>query len=82
MLNYDLYNGKSRKEVLKHIPELSYYNHNYYIGLDNKLIYAESDDDNMTEYYYINLSNMTETYFAYSYTSEKDIIHIDLIHYE
>lgn len=37
----------------KRIPEISYYNHNYYIGLDNDLLFALSNDDDMTEWFLI-----------------------------
>ena len=61
---------------LKHIPEISWYNHNYYI-LNNKLIYAESDDDNTTEIYEIDFIHMEQKYIGYCYTSENNIIHFD-----
>lgn len=76
------YNGVPL-DALQHIPEISFYNHNYYIGLRREgcvtsdLIYAESDDDNCTSYYLIN-KNSEPIYFGYSFTSEGDIIRTDL----
>ena len=61
---------------LKRIDEISYYNNNYYI-LEDKLIYAQSDDDNFTQLYEINLTNLTQKSIGYCYTSEGDIIHFD-----
>lgn len=63
-------------ENLKHIPEISNYNNNFYI-LENKLIHAISDDDNTTELYEVNFNKMEEFYIGYCYTSERDIIHFD-----
>lgn len=52
------------------IPEKSGYNHNYYIGVFGEEIYAESDDDNSTDYYYGNCL------FAESFCSEGDVLHV------
>lgn len=52
------------------ISEKSYYCHNYYRGFDGEEIYAESDDDNYTEYSIDGVS------FAESFTSEEDVIHV------
>lgn len=59
---------------LKHVEEISYYNNNYYI-MGDKLIYAQSDDDNYTELYEIDLEYMNKTPIGYCYTSEDNIIH-------
>lgn len=68
-------------EKLVHIPEISFYNHNYYIGLlregkaCNDLIYVWSDDDDYSEYYLISKQH-GGILFGYSSTSEGDIIHL------
>jgi hypothetical protein len=36
---------------LKLIVVISHYNFNYYIGLDNDLLFAKSNDDNETDWY-------------------------------
>ena len=73
---FESYKNKKLDE-LEHINKISYYNHNYYFALNNKdIIYAISDDDNLTEYYYIDLDNLTKTHFAYSYTSENNVLHV------
>lgn len=64
----------------KHVSEISCYNHNYYIG-ENRygvkadLIFAKSDDDNMTDYYLV--GQYGYELFGYSYTSQGDIINVD-----
>lgn len=58
--------------ILKHIPEISYYNNNYYIGLKRNgndvpdLLFAKSDDDNLTEWYIIN--GTCVTHIGYEFT--------------
>lgn len=75
------YDGKSSDELLRHIPEISCYNHNYYIGAkregkaSNDLIYAESNDDDFSDYHLV--SNFTFISFGYSFTSEGDVIHFN-----
>ena len=46
-----------------HIPQISQYNHNYYKGFDNDLLYAESDDDQTTEWYLVNKSGARDFKF-------------------
>jgi len=41
----------------KRISEVSYYDHNFYVGFNNDLLYGKSDDDNMTEWYLIKGDN-------------------------
>ncbi|MGE5473155.1 MAG: hypothetical protein ACM3UU_02920 [Ignavibacteriales bacterium] len=72
------YNGIKANEF-KHIPEISYYNHNYYIGLSKNdtihdLLYAESDDDNYTAWFIITRGGRVS--FAESFTSEGEILHV------
>lgn len=40
-------------EQFKHIPEISWYNHNYYVGFNQELLYGKSDDDRTTEWWLI-----------------------------
>jgi hypothetical protein len=37
----------------KHIPDISFYDHNYYVGFNNDLLYGHGDDDNTTEWFLI-----------------------------
>jgi len=59
----------------KHIPELSCYNNNYYIGFKQDgysvcdLIFGESDDDNTTEWFIINLDGGANIPLGYSYST-------------
>ena len=66
-------------DTFKHIPEISYYNHNYYIGLKREnnaihdLLFAESDDDNLTEWYIV-LGNCVR-HIGYEF-SDKGVINL------
>lgn len=54
-----------------HIPQISHYNHNYYKGFGNDLLYAESDDDSTTEWYLVNKSgNQSFKYIGLSHDSD------------
>ena len=57
---------------LSHVKEISCYNHNYYIGELGDLIFAKSDDDDRTDYYVVNTSDMDFDYIGYSITSDGD----------
>lgn len=59
-------------EYFKHIPEISFYNHNYYIGAkrDNStchdLIFAECDElAGVYDYYHINCNFVQHIGYAY-----------------
>ena len=67
--NYAQYDGHIFSSA-ERIVEKSYYCHNYYLGFNGDEIYAESDDDNYTEYSIKGVS------FAESFTSEGDIVHV------
>lgn len=70
---YGIYDGIDTS-IFKHIPEISFYNNNYYIGLrrendvNNDLLFAKSDDDNFTDWYVINGNSVR--YIGYEFTSE------------
>ena len=61
-------------DTLRHIPEISCYNHNYYIGLKrgnstiHDLLFSVSNDDNLTEWYIV-LGNCIK-YIGYEYSDE------------
>ena len=52
--------------------EKSYYCHNYYTCTNGQEIYAESDDDNTTEYYLVIDGKRYGHYFAISFVSQDD----------
>jgi len=60
-------------DQFKHIKEISVYNHNYYIGLDNDLLFGKSDDDNTTEWWVI--SGVNSNYLGESYCSLDEKLH-------
>lgn len=57
---------------LKRLREISKYNSNYYVGIDNDLLFALSDDDNTTEWFLI--SGLNTYFIGNSYTSEGDLL--------
>lgn len=75
---YKAYDGKEADKILKHIPEISVYNHNYFIGLQRSelgsadLVYAESDDDNLTEFWVLHGSS--SEYLGYELTDNPGIV--------
>lgn len=72
----DYYPSGTNMKAFKHLPEISKYNSNYYVGNDNNLLYGSSDDDNTTEWYLV--SGKHFIYLGESYTSDND----ELFRYE
>ena len=74
---FGVYDGL-HTDTLRHIPEISCYNHNYYIGLKrgnstiHDLLFAVSNDDSLTEWYIV-LGNCIK-YIGYEY-SDKGVIY-------
>ena len=70
---YGVYDGIDTS-TFKHITEISCYNNNYYIGLKrgnsvtHDLLFAHSDDDNLTNWYIINGNSVR--YIAYEFTDK------------
>ena len=54
-------------KTLQHLPEVSVYNYNYYVGLNKEILLGKSDDDNTTEWSII--SEYNKKLLGYSYTS-------------
>lgn len=48
------YRYKLDMSLFEHIPQISQYNHNYYKGFGNDLLFGESDDDQTTEWFLVN----------------------------
>lgn len=76
---YGIYDGMDTS-TFKHIPEVSFYNNNYYFGLNRNnsvtrdLLFAHSDDDNLTDWYIIN--GDTVTYIGYEYV-DKGVLNLN-----
>ena len=74
MKKLDKYTDGLDMEQFKRIDEISHYNHNYYIGLDNgldnDLLFGDSDDDNTTEWWVI--SGVNKYYLGESYCSDNE----------
>jgi hypothetical protein len=73
MSRYDFYTQGMDMNQFKHIPEISCYNNNYYIGNNKDLLFGKSDDDNTTEWWVID--GEYSHYLGESYTSENEILH-------
>jgi hypothetical protein len=69
-----LYEEGTDMEQFIHIPSISWYNHNYYIGFDGDLLYGKSDDDGCTEWYKIH--GLCTAYLGYSLCSEDECLHL------
>ena len=59
--------GLSMEQFI-HIPEISCYNNNYFIGFGRDLLFGKSDDDNITNWYIVD--NNSFNVLGYSYCSE------------
>jgi len=65
-----------RVDNLKHLTEVSIYNHNFYEH-DGRLLFGLSDDDNTTEWFELAWSTAQPIYIGESYTSERpEVIHV------
>lgn len=80
MKDLSAYDGFSI-DNLERIPEISYYNNNYYVGtiragnVEADLLYGHSDDDFTTEWYLVEPYNYL--FIGYSYCNkEKETIQI------
>ena len=74
------YEGKTPNDFQR-IKDISYYNHNYYYGLDDDILYAESDDDDATDWYLCNPKNYSERKaFGWSFSSQGNIIQVNKIY--
>jgi len=81
-MKYSEYDGINLK-ALKHIPECSCYNNNWYVGLKRKdiavkdLIFEKSDDlDDSSEVYAVDTTTFSFELIATLYPRDKGIIHI------
>lgn len=70
---YSAYDGIDTS-TFKHIPEISCYNLNYYIGLKrgnsvtHDLLFAHGDDDNQVDWYIVKGNSVT--YIGYEFSDE------------
>ena len=78
-MNYKNFNGKKIEDVARHLKDISSYNHNYYEDDDGNIIYANSDDDNYTDYTRVTIAGNTKIIhetFAESFCSCDDLIEV------
>lgn len=65
------FDGMKMRE-LRRIDEISHYNFNYFIGIGSDLLFASSNDDDITEWYLI--IGKDSYFIGNSYTSSGDIL--------
>jgi hypothetical protein len=78
-MDYSKFQCKRIEEVAKHRDDLSSYCHNFYEDDEGNIIYANSDDDNYTDYCLVTFDGKLKHFhktFAESYTSEGDIMEV------
>ncbi len=68
MIDENKYKDGTDTNKFIHLEEISDYCHNYYKGYDKDLLFAESDDDNTTEWWLI--KGNISYYLGESYTSD------------
>jgi hypothetical protein len=68
MKRLEKYTEGLEMEQFKGIDDISHYNFNYYIGLNNDLLFCKSDDDNTSEWWVISGEN--SYYLGESYCSD------------
>lgn len=68
---FNKYKEGTDMKQFKHLPEISWYNWNYYLGIDRDLLFGKSDDDNTTEWYLIRGNNQP-FYLGVSYVSDNE----------
>jgi len=71
----DKYINGLEMEQFKHLPEISHYNYNYYVGFENDLLFGKSDDDNTTEWWLI-VGDYEPIYLGESYCNENELLHV------
>jgi hypothetical protein len=63
----------------EHVSAISSYNHNYYKGFDNDLLFGDSDDDNTTEWYLVNKGGMLNfTFIGVSFCDRETLVLVDI----
>lgn len=72
MKDIDQYEDGISMQQFKHIAEISCYNHNYYVGFRNNLLFGNSDDDSTTQWWLINGS--TSVFLGESHIND-EILH-------
>lgn len=80
MIDKEIYENISLNNLCR-IEATSWYNHNYYIGFKRKgkcandLLYAESDDDNITDIFIVQNNGLCN--IGYCYASEGNKIRLN-----
>lgn len=72
MIYEEKYPDGLQMEQFKRIEEISHYNYNYYVGFDQDLLLAKSDDDDTTEWFLAH--NETFQYLGESRCSRGELL--------
>lgn len=78
-MDYKKFQGKRIEEVATLRKDLSSYCYNYYEDAEGNVIFADSNDDNYTDYCLVTFDGKLKhfhTTFAESWTSEGDVIEV------
>lgn len=78
-MNYKKFQGKNITEVAKHRADLSSYCNNYYEDEEGNIIFANSDDDNYTDYCLVTFDGRLKHFhktFAESWTSSGNVMEV------
>ena len=78
-MNYKKFNGRKIEDITKHLKDISFYNHNYYEDAEGNIIYANTEDDNYTDYCRVTLDGRLKHFhetFAESFCSCGDIMEV------
>lgn len=73
-LHKSLFDGICEDDMT-HLPEVSGYNHNFYVSPRGHLLFGKSDDDNFTQWYWV--KGDTVRPIGGSYCSDGDRIIVD-----
>ena len=78
-MNYKKFQGKNIAEVAKYREDLSSYCNNYYEDEEGNIIFANSDDDNYTDYCLVTFDGRLKHFhktFAESWTSSGNVMEV------
>lgn len=67
----DKYIEGTKMDQFRHIPEISNYNSNYYLGFDKDLLFAEANDDRETVWHIIDGID-PEIFLGWSYVDKDE----------
>ena len=80
MIKKDKYDDGMNMDIFKHIPEISWYNNNYYVGIGGDLLFASSCDFVLyTEWWIIDPHWRIFTLLGYSNINDEKLTKSDRV---